>query len=67
VTNFCTETYWNQETKSLQLGLHHFNPPPKERSYKGDNEVLNQKEGRAWGMNNEFRLSMIKGCRLNMK
>jgi hypothetical protein len=33
------------ETKKLssfQLGLHHFNPPPKESSYKRDNEVLNQ-------------------------
>jgi hypothetical protein len=25
------------------------------------------KEGRAWGLNNEFRLSRIKGCRLNVK
>jgi hypothetical protein len=30
-------------------------------SYKGDNEVLHHKEGRAWGMNIEFRLSRIKG------
>jgi hypothetical protein len=32
-------------TKKLspfQLGLHHFNPPPKEISYKRDNEVLRQ-------------------------
>jgi hypothetical protein len=49
------------------LGLHHFNPPPKESSYKGDNEVLHHKEGRAWGLNKEFILSRIKGCRLNMK
>jgi hypothetical protein len=27
---------------SLQLGLHHFNHPSKENSYKGDNEVLHQ-------------------------
>jgi hypothetical protein len=27
---------------SFQLGLHHFNPPPKEISYKRYNEVLNQ-------------------------
>jgi hypothetical protein len=49
------------------LGLHHFNPPPKKISYKGVNEVLHQKEERAWGMNKEFRLSRTKGCRLNMK
>jgi hypothetical protein len=67
VTNFCNDTYWNRETKSLQLDLHDFNPPPKEISYKGDNEVLHHKEGRAWGLNSEFILSRIKGCRLNMK
>jgi hypothetical protein len=27
----------------FQLGLHHFNPPPKESSYKRDNEVLHKK------------------------
>jgi hypothetical protein len=32
----------NLETKSLLAGLQQFNPPPKERSYKRDNEVLNQ-------------------------
>jgi hypothetical protein len=46
VTNFCNDTYWNRETKSLQLGLHHFNPPPKASSYKRVNEVLHHKEGR---------------------
>jgi len=25
------------------MGLHHFNPPPKASSYKGDNEVLHQR------------------------
>jgi hypothetical protein len=33
-------------TKKLspfQLGLHHFNPPPKEISYKRHNEVLHQR------------------------
>jgi hypothetical protein len=67
VTNFCNGTYQNRETKSLQLGLHHFNPPPKARSYKGVNEVIHHKEGRAWGLNKEFILSRTKGCRLNMK
>jgi hypothetical protein len=67
VTNFCNDTYQNRETKSLQLGLHHFNPPPKESSYKGFNEVLHHKEERAWRLNKEFILSRIKGCILNMK
>jgi hypothetical protein len=34
------------ETEKLspfQLGLHHFNPAPKESSYKRDNEVLHQR------------------------
>jgi hypothetical protein len=26
----------------FQQDLHHFNPPPKARSYKGDNEFLHQ-------------------------
>jgi hypothetical protein len=67
VKNFCNDTSWNQETKSLQLGLHHFNPPPKERSYKGDNEIFHHKEGVSLGLNNEFILSRIEGCILNRK
>jgi hypothetical protein len=31
-----------KKLSSLQLGLHHFNPPPKPSSCKGDNEVLHQ-------------------------
>jgi hypothetical protein len=31
-----------EKLSPFQLGLHHFNPPPKARSYKRDNEVLNQ-------------------------
>jgi hypothetical protein len=54
VKNFCKETYQNQETKSLQLGFHHFNPPLKESSYKEFNEVLHHKEGRDWGLDKEF-------------
>jgi hypothetical protein len=49
------------------MGLHEFNPPLKEKSYKGDNDILHHKEGRAWGLNKGFILSRIKGCRLNMK
>jgi hypothetical protein len=49
------------------LSLHHFIPPPKANSNKGDNEVVYHKEGRAQGLNNELRLSRIKGCRLNVK
>jgi hypothetical protein len=67
VTNFCNRKKWNRETNSLQLGLHHFNPLPKESSFKGDNEVLHHKKGIAWQLNKGFRLSRIKGCRLNMK
>jgi hypothetical protein len=36
----------NLRTKKLtpfQLGIHHFNPPPKTISYKRDNEVLHQR------------------------
>ena len=39
-------------TKKLspfQLVLHHFNPPPKARSYKRDNEVLYQR-GKSLGV-----------------
>jgi hypothetical protein len=32
-----------EKLSSFQLGLHHFNPPPKESSYKRDNEVLHQR------------------------
>ena len=35
VTNFYNDIHRNQETKSLQLGLHHFNPPPLQSSTKG--------------------------------
>jgi hypothetical protein len=31
---------------TIHLGLHHFNPPPKEISYKRDNEVLYQRRKR---------------------
>jgi hypothetical protein len=62
VTKFYDGTHQNQETKSLQLGLHHFNPPPKASSLR-----FSIKEGRAWGVNNVFRISRIKGCRLNVK
>jgi hypothetical protein len=32
----------NEKLSPFQLGLHHFNPPPKASSYKGENEVLHQ-------------------------
>jgi hypothetical protein len=60
MTNFYNNTYHNRETKSLQLGIHHFNPPPKAISYKGDNEVLHHKEGRAWQLNKGFIISRKK-------
>jgi hypothetical protein len=38
-----------EKLSPFQLGLHHFNPPPKASSYKRDNEVLNQ-VGRSLGV-----------------
>jgi hypothetical protein len=32
-----------EKLSPFQLGLHHFNPPPKASSYKSDNEVLHQR------------------------
>jgi hypothetical protein len=32
----------NEKLNPFELGLHHFNPPPKTNSYKRNNEVLNQ-------------------------
>jgi hypothetical protein len=32
-----------EKLSPFQLGLHHFNPPPKASSYKRDNEVLHQR------------------------
>jgi hypothetical protein len=32
-----------EKLSPFQLGLHHFNPPPKENSYKRDNEVFHQR------------------------
>jgi hypothetical protein len=49
------------------MELHHFNTPPKASSNKGDNEVLHHKEGISWGLNNDFRISRMKRCRLNVK
>jgi hypothetical protein len=37
-----SERLGTEKLSPFQLGLHHFNPPPKESSYKGDNEVLHQ-------------------------
>jgi hypothetical protein len=33
----------NEKLSLFQLGLHHFNPPPKASSYKGENEVPHQR------------------------
>jgi hypothetical protein len=40
--NFLVGTFGIEKLSPFQLGLHHFNPPPKEISYKRDNEVLYQ-------------------------
>jgi hypothetical protein len=39
-----SELAWfgTKKLSSFQLGLHHFNPPPKARSYKGEKEFLHQ-------------------------
>ena len=34
--------FGTEKLSPFHLGLHHFNPPPKEISYKRDNEVLSQ-------------------------
>jgi hypothetical protein len=66
VTNLCNGTHQNRETKSLQLGLHHFNPPPNESSYKGDNEVIHHKEGRGLhtfkdkGMQTQYEVKFLQ-------
>ena len=35
--------FGTEKLSSFQLGLRHFNPPPKARSYKKDNEVIHQR------------------------
>jgi hypothetical protein len=55
-----------EKVSPFQLGLHHFNPPLKEISYKRDNEVFHKRSKRL-GLNNVFKISRIKGCRLNVK
>jgi hypothetical protein len=42
MTNFYVGTLRIEKLSPFQLGLHQFNPPPKESSYKRDNEVLQQ-------------------------
>ena len=37
---FCVSTFITEKLSPFQLGLHHFNPPPKASSCKGDKEVL---------------------------
>jgi hypothetical protein len=45
-----------KKPSSFQLGLHHFNPPPKGKLIaKRQRYSLNNK-GRAWGLNTVFRL-----------
>ena len=39
---FCDRTFGSEKLSPFQLGLHHFNPPPKALSYKRDNEVIHQ-------------------------
>lgn len=39
---FVLTRFRTKKPSSFQLGLHHFNPSPKESSYKGDKEVLHQ-------------------------
>jgi hypothetical protein len=50
----------------FQLGLHHFNPPPKASSYKRDNEVLHQR-GKRLGDEQCVQTLKDKGMQLNMK
>jgi predicted Zn-dependent protease len=40
--NLSVGMFGTEKLSSFQLGLHHFNPPPKESSYKRDNEVLHE-------------------------
>jgi hypothetical protein len=42
ITDFVSARFGTEKLRSFQLGLHHFNPPPKASSYKGDNELLHQ-------------------------
>jgi hypothetical protein len=49
-----------EKLSSFQLGLHHFNPPPKEISYKRDNEVLHQR-GKSLGVEQCVQIQKKKG------
>jgi hypothetical protein len=49
-----------KKQSSFQLGLHHFNPPPKASSYKRDNEVLHQR-GKSLGDEQCFQTLKDKG------
>jgi hypothetical protein len=42
MTHFHVWMFGTEKLSPFQLGLHHFNPPPKAISYKRDNEVLHQ-------------------------
>jgi hypothetical protein len=42
MTNFHVGTFGTEKLSPFQLGLHHFNPPPKESSYERLNEVLHE-------------------------
>ena len=37
---YVSARFGTEKPSSFQLGLYHFNPPPKEISKKGDSEVL---------------------------
>jgi len=61
VTKLCNDTYWKRENKSLQLGLHHFNPPPNASSCKGFNEVLPSQRRKSLGVEQGVHTFKDKG------
>ena len=47
--NFCVSTFGTEKLSPFHIGLHHFNPPPKTRSYKRVSESLHQR-GKSLGV-----------------
>jgi hypothetical protein len=52
-----------EKLSPFQLGLHHFNPPLKEISYKGDNEALHQR-GKSVGVEKCVNTLKDKGMQI---
>jgi hypothetical protein len=58
--NFVLACLRIEKLSPFQLGLHHFNPPPKESSYKRKNEVLHQR-GKRLGVEQRVHTLKDKG------